>query len=81
VSRSLTFETGAIDIAARFLADDSAGLQTVMAAIDRLIHQPAPAGSSSFGPDLRRLRIGRYRVLYRVGDDEISVIHLGRTAA
>jgi len=36
-------------------------------AIDRLADNPRPAGSFPYGsPDLRRLRVGRYWVLYEI---------------
>jgi mRNA interferase RelE/StbE len=46
----------------------------VLNAVDRLADEPRPAGSFPYGsPDLRRLRVGRYRVLYEIKDDVISV--------
>ena len=75
----LVFETAAINSAARLLADDPAGLGEALSAIDMLAEDPRPLGSTPFGSsDVRRLRAGRYRVLYQIGDGEISVIHIGR---
>jgi mRNA interferase RelE/StbE len=70
----------AIDVAAGFL-DDPTGLSTVMDRIDELAFDPSPAAAiTSKTPGVRRLRIGRYRVLYKIDDPtaSITVIHLGR---
>ena len=41
-----------------------------------------PAGSFPYGsPDRRRLRIGRYRVMYDITAETVSVWHLGRSRA
>jgi mRNA interferase RelE/StbE len=47
--------------------DDRAGLRTVLDAIDALADDPRPAGSVPWGPMLSRLHVGRYRVLYEIG--------------
>ncbi|WP_405881911.1 ATP-binding protein [Streptomyces sp. NBC_01384] len=60
----------------------ASGLAVVLDTIDKLAHNPRPAGSTPYeSPDLRRLRIDDYRVLYVIGDDVIRVLvtHLGRT--
>ena len=81
MTRRVSFETNAVNSAAGYLADDPQGLREALAAIDQLADKPSPDGSSPFGsPDTRRLRAGRYRVLYRISPDEITVIHLGRTS-
>ncbi|MEV7284218.1 type II toxin-antitoxin system RelE/ParE family toxin [Streptomyces sp. NPDC093252] len=51
-------------------------------AIDELAHDPRPANSVAYGVDIRRLRVGDYRVLYVIDDDVIHILitHLGRTA-
>jgi mRNA interferase RelE/StbE len=75
-------EERAISQAAVFLADDPAGLRGVFDAIDRLATDPRPAESFAFGSaDLRRLRVGRYRVLYQVSDEQISVGHIARVTS
>jgi mRNA interferase RelE/StbE len=54
----------------------------VLDAIDRLADDPRPAGSFPYGsPDLRRLRVGRYRVLYEITEDAIAVRHVARGTA
>ena len=81
MTRRVIFETDAINSAAGYLSDDAPGLREALTAIDRLADQPTPDSSSPFGPpDTRRLRAGRYRALYRISPDEITVIHLGRTS-
>jgi mRNA interferase RelE/StbE len=79
---AIVWEPPAIDTASRFLADDSDGLRSLFTAIDALSGDPRPATSSPFGsPNLRRIRVGRYRALYQVSDDEqlIVVTHLSRS--
>jgi len=51
-------------------------------AVARLANDPGPAGSFPYGsPDRRRLRIGRYRVMYDITAETVSVWHLGRSWA
>ncbi|MHB9861171.1 type II toxin-antitoxin system RelE family toxin [Streptomyces sp. YIM S03343] len=78
----IVFEPHAVDAATRFLKEDPTGLAMVLDAIDGLAHDPRPAGSTPYGPDIRRLRVGDYRVLYVIDDNVIHVLvtHLGRTA-
>ncbi len=48
-------------------------------AIDRLAGDPRPAGSFPYGsPGLRRLRVGRYRVLHEITEEAIAVRHIAR---
>lgn len=78
----IEFEPHALDMATRFLQEDPSGLALLLDGIDKLAHDPRPAGSTPYGsPDLRRLRIGDYRVLYVIDDAVIRVLvtHLGRT--
>ncbi|MET7275241.1 type II toxin-antitoxin system RelE/ParE family toxin [Streptomyces flaveolus] len=78
----IIFEPQALDSAARFLKEDPDGLATVLDAIDKLAESPRPAGSIPYGsPDIRRLYVGDYRVLYIIEDDVVRILvtHLGRT--
>ncbi|GAB1336085.1 hypothetical protein ACE1SV_26750 [Streptomyces sp. E-15] len=77
----IIFEPHALDAATRFLREDPAGLAKVLDAVDDLAHDPRPVGTTAYGPDIRRLRVGDYRVLYVIGDAVIRVLvtHLGRT--
>ena len=80
MSFQVVFEEKAINQAAGFLADDPDGLRAVLDALDQLVEDPRPPQSFPFGPpDLRRLRVGRYPVLYRIDGKTISVGHLART--
>lgn len=76
----IIFEPHALDAAARFLAEDPAGLSKVLDAIDELAHDPRPAASTAYGPDIRRLRVDAYRVLYIIDTQVIHILvtHLGR---
>ncbi len=66
--------------AARTLRDfreqDPEGAGELRTAIEALAADPRPDGSFPYGPAYRRLRAGRYRVLYRIEDKEVSVIVL-----
>ncbi|MFF7590113.1 type II toxin-antitoxin system RelE/ParE family toxin [Kitasatospora purpeofusca] len=77
------WDESAINAAARFLKDDADGLRQVMATVDLLASNPRPAGSAPYGsPDLRRIHIGFYRVMYEITEQTVTivVIHLGRIA-
>jgi mRNA interferase RelE/StbE len=78
VSLRVDYDERAINQAAAFL-DDPQGMRAVLDAIDRLADDPRPAGSFPYGsPDLRRLRVGRYRILYEIAEDAIAVRHIAR---
>jgi mRNA interferase RelE/StbE len=83
VGREVSFEEKAVHQATAFLADDPDGLRDVFAAIDALSEHPSyPDDAFPFGSTgLHRLRVGRYRVLYSVTDDLISVGHIARAPA
>lgn len=73
----------ALDQAAGFLKDDPEGLDQLFQSVDLLAGDPRPEGTAEYGtPDRRRLRSGRYRVLYDVDDNTVTVvmIHAGRTS-
>lgn len=78
MTRPVVWSERALDSAAGFLGDDSQGLRQVLDTVDRLADDAQPKDSVEYGsPDLRRLRVGRYRILYEI-NDAITVIHLGR---
>jgi mRNA interferase RelE/StbE len=78
VSPRVDYDERAIDQAATFL-DDPPGIREVLDAIDRLADDPRQPGSFPYGsPDLRRLRVGRYRILYEITDDTIAIRHIAR---
>jgi mRNA interferase RelE/StbE len=78
VTLRVEYDERAIDQAAAFL-DDPDGIRAVLDAIDRLADDPRPAGSFPYGsPDLRRLRAGRYRVLYEITGETVAVRHIAR---
>lgn len=82
MTHEITFEPHALDSAARFPGEAPSGLALLLDTIDKLADDPRPAGSVPYGtPDLRRLRVGDYRVLYVIDDDVIRILvtHLGRT--
>ncbi|MPY56779.1 type II toxin-antitoxin system RelE family toxin [Streptomyces spongiae] len=77
----IIWEPPATDAAVRFLKEDPAGLAAVYEAVDALAEAPRPANSTAYGVDIRRLRVGDYRVLYVIDDEVIHILvtHLGRT--
>ena len=78
MSLRVEYDERAINQAASFL-DDPYGIRAVLDAIDQLADDPRPAGSFPYGsPDLRRLRAGRYRVLYEITDETVAVRHIAR---
>jgi mRNA interferase RelE/StbE len=78
VTRPIVWSEHALDTAAGYLADDPRGLSALLDAVDGLGDDALPKQSVAYGsPTLRRLRVGRYRVLYEVGDI-VTVIHVGR---
>ena len=81
MSLRIDYDERAIDQAAAFL-DDPHGIRAVLDAIDRLADDPRPAESFPYGsPDLRRLRVGRYRVLYEITQDAVAIRHIARVIA
>ena len=82
MSFQVIWEAQAIDQAAGFLRDDPNGVREMLNAVAQLTEEPRPTGSFPYGsPDRRRLRIGRYRVMYDITAETVSVWHLGRCSA
>lgn len=54
--------------------------ERVAARLYRLAEDPRPAGLVALEPNTYRLRVGRYRVVYRV-DDEREEVLIGRITA
>ena len=54
---------------------DGSDQARIIAAIDRLAHQPRPAGIRALTghPGLLRIRVGDYRVVYSVDDGRLVV--------
>jgi mRNA interferase RelE/StbE len=78
---SIVWDEHAINAVAHFLKDDHEGLRQLFDSVDLLGSDPRPAGTVEYGsPDLRRMRVGRYRVLYEITEATatIVVIHVGR---
>ncbi|MFJ7159790.1 type II toxin-antitoxin system RelE/ParE family toxin [Streptomyces sp. NPDC101118] len=78
---AIVWHETAINAAAHFLKEDPDGLRQQMDAVDLLADQPRPDGTIPHGsPDLRRMHVGRYRVLYDITEATVTivVIHVGR---
>ncbi len=81
MSLRVDYDERAISQAAAFL-DDPQGIREVLGAIDQLAEDPRPAGSFPYGsPDLRRLRVGRYRVLYEITQNAVAIRNIARGSA
>jgi len=81
VSYQINWEIQALDLAMGFLSDDPSGVAALWESIDRLADEPRPPESFPYGsPDLRRLRAGRYRVLYKIdeGRQVVEIDHVAR---
>jgi mRNA interferase RelE/StbE len=81
VSYALSWSVPALDRAAGYLRDDPDGVEAVLVAAEELADRPRDDPSTQLtSPDLRRLRVGRYRLVYEVDDDRsaVVVVHLGR---
>ena len=59
-----------------FREQDPTGAGDIRTAIEALADDPRPDDSFPYGPAYRRLRVGRYRIMYRIKEKEISVIVL-----
>lgn len=78
MTRPVVWSERALNSAAGFLGDDSQGLRQLLDTVDRLADDAQPTDSVEYGStDLRRLRVGRYRILHEI-NDVITVIHVGR---
>jgi mRNA interferase RelE/StbE len=81
VSYQVNWEIRALDLAAGFLRDDSAGVAALWETVSQLADEPRPPESFAYGsPDLRRLRAGQYRVFYTVdeGQQLVQIDHVAR---
>jgi mRNA interferase RelE/StbE len=67
----------ALAAVSRYL-DDPAGLTVAIDAADALAADPEPGGSVRWGPSWRRLHVGRYRIVYAIDDELITVHRLDR---
>ena len=83
MSYQVDWEIQALDQAAGFLRDDPIGVAALWDSGILLANSPMSRGRRSrspYGsPDLRRLRIGRYRVFYTI-DEERRVVQIDHVA-
>jgi mRNA interferase RelE/StbE len=66
----------AVASAARFTSDQD-GIHAINAAVAALADDPEPPEAFIRG-SYRRLRVGAYRVMYAVEDDQVTVIRVDR---
>jgi mRNA interferase RelE/StbE len=79
VSLRVDYDVLALDQAAGFLRDDPVGVAAAFDAVDLLAEDPRPAGAFPYGsPDLLRIKVGRYRVLYEITGEVVAVRHIAR---
>ncbi|WP_405480589.1 type II toxin-antitoxin system RelE/ParE family toxin [Streptomyces sp. NBC_00009] len=77
MSYQVIWHERATSTAVRFLKDDPEGLRQVYAAADMLADDPRPIGTTAYGaPELRRMHIGRYRLLYEIDDGTVTIVVL-----
>ena len=67
-----------VTTASRFL-EDGPGLSAVMAALDALAKDPYPEESFRWG-DMLRLRVGKYRIMYVIEGDLITIQRVDRVS-
>lgn len=61
---------------------DPDGVDQVFDAVNALARDPRPVGAQQYGsPDILRIHIGRYRLMYEIHDATVTVtvVHVGRT--
>ncbi|UCM91686.1 type II toxin-antitoxin system RelE family toxin [Streptomyces marincola] len=66
----------------RLAKADPAGIDQVLDSLNLLLRNPRPSGAHPYGPDQFRMRVGFYRVLYKIVSSKplvIGVEHVGRT--
>lgn len=81
MSYQVSWEIQALDQAAGFLRDDRIGVAALWERLSELADDPRPAESFPYGsPDLRRLRLGRYRVFYTIDEPRrlVQIDHVAR---
>ncbi|MFE1955541.1 MULTISPECIES: type II toxin-antitoxin system RelE/ParE family toxin [unclassified Streptomyces] len=77
MSYRILWHERATSAAVRFLKEDPDGLRQVYAAADLLAEDPRPRGTTAYGsPELRRMHVGRYRLLYEIDNGTITVVVL-----
>ena len=69
-------DTGALTSARRFVADQ-AGMRAINQAVAGLVDHPEPPDPFVRG-SYRRLRVGRYRVLYEVEADVVTIVRVDK---
>jgi mRNA-degrading endonuclease RelE of RelBE toxin-antitoxin system len=67
-----------VTTASRFL-EDNPGMSAVVAALDALAKDPYPDESCRWG-DMLRLRVGKYRIMYVVEGDLITIQRVDRVS-
>jgi mRNA interferase RelE/StbE len=79
VAARVEWRPEALRSARRFM-NDQAGIRAVNAAIAALTQDPEPPGVFAYGSEYRRLRVGRYRILYRVREDLVTIVRVDRVS-
>ena len=77
---SVVWSDQAFAAAQAYLGEDREGLIAVFNATDELATAPRPSGAFAWGVDRYRMHVGRYRVIYEIIDETVTVevLHLGR---
>lgn len=72
----IEWSAGAQASALRFMRDQD-GMRAIVAAVDDLAGDPYPAEAFHAG-EYHRLRVGQYRVFYRVDGDAVTIERVDR---
>jgi mRNA interferase RelE/StbE len=81
VTYEIHWRIQALQEAERLARTDPEGIRQVFESADLLAEDPRPQGSFPYGVNIRRIHVGRYRVMYEIEDGRLTIIvfHLGRT--
>ncbi|WP_083981069.1 type II toxin-antitoxin system RelE family toxin [Actinomadura chibensis] len=60
---------------------DQKGMHAIATAVGELLDNPRPPEAFAWGKTDFRLRVGPYRVLYRVSDGIVYIAHVSRTVS
>ncbi|MFJ8020932.1 type II toxin-antitoxin system RelE/ParE family toxin [Streptomyces sp. NPDC096311] len=84
MSHTIIWERAASEGLKRLRARDGDAVKSLVNAINALARNPEPAAGSKLGStNLRRLRVGIYRVTYEIDGDTVAIkiLMVGSTAA
>jgi mRNA interferase RelE/StbE len=81
VDNRVAWHPDALNAAAGYLKDDPVGVAQVFTVTDTLADDPRVGEAFPMGKNRYRLRVGSYRVVYEIRDDNtilVEIVHRGR---